>query len=155
MPCASANVLWLGLRQHVWQLSFMSLRVSSGKHLTLSVLNALSLTWAVPRVLHEMIAALRSLIALTQLKVIQRLPPPLFCSPCQTCRLSPRTCCPLHLSALQTTCSCPKSRAAAPAARTPPVTRTTLCWCHISLGSSPVSHITSPNTSHAYTAKLI
>lgn len=103
--------------------------------------------------LHEMIAALRSL-ALTQLKVIQCLPPPLFCSPCQTCRLSPRTCFPLHLSALPTTCSCPKSRTAAPAARTPPVTRTTLCWCHISPESSPVSHITSPNTSHAYTANI-
>lgn len=43
MPCASAYVLWLGHRQHVWQLSFLSLRLSAGKPLTLSMLSLLSL----------------------------------------------------------------------------------------------------------------
>lgn len=167
MPCASAYVPWLGHRQHVWQLSFLSLRLSAGKPITLSMLNPLSHRHRHEQRCCEMIMSFRRIMVLTQLKVIQCLPSPLCCSPCQICRLSPRTCCPLHLSALPTTCSCPKSRAAAPAAKTPPVTLMTLCWCPISLENSPVSHIMSPNTCHAprqttatllytiYTAKII
>ncbi len=168
MPCASAYVPWLGHRQYVWQLSFLSLRLSAGKPLTLSMLNPLSHRHRREQRCCEMIMAFRRIMVLTQLKVIQCLPSPLCCSPCQTCKTLLRTCCPSPPLGPPNYLQLSKESGGSTRQQKLLLWHWRLCcWCPISLENSPVSHIMSPNTCHAprqttatllytvYTAKII
>lgn len=112
-----------GTRRIAWILPLFSVTLSWNRHQLLK-------NHALCQCLHALVWSQTARVA-ALLPVVTSLR-----RPCQTCRLSPRMCCPLHLSVHPTTCSCPKSRAAAPAARTLPVTLTTLCWCPISLENS-------------------
>lgn len=120
LPGARAQLPWLCVGQLLWHLPILPLCLSPGES-------------SIPTVLSE------SADLSGACEIQCPLPHP---SPWRTCRRCLKTSCPRPPSAPPATCTCPKTREAAPAARTP-ATLTTSCWFLTSALSSPVS-LSSP-----------